>query len=106
MATMGSHIARVGKNLDQATGAYNAFVGSFESQVLTQAKRFEALDIETGGKEIAALPVAERPTAPSAVNRSEEHTSELQSLMRSYFAVFCVKKKNYTMQVKQDNNTD
>src|SRR3546814_17808893 len=44
MSVMGSHIARVGKNLDQATGAYNAFVGSFESQVLTQAKRFEALD--------------------------------------------------------------
>src|SRR3546814_10373077 len=39
MSVMGSHIARVGKNLDQATGAYNAFVGSFESQVLTQADR-------------------------------------------------------------------
>src|SRR3546814_5954712 len=27
-------------------------------------------------------------------NRSEEHTSELQSLMRSSYAVFCLKKKN------------
>src|SRR3546814_7778464 len=26
--------------------------------------------------------------------RSEEHTSELQSLMRSSYAVFCLKKKN------------
>src|SRR3546814_6916068 len=26
-------------------------------------------------------------------NRSEEHTSELQSLMRTSYAVFCVKKK-------------
>src|SRR3546814_5779529 len=26
-------------------------------------------------------------------NRSEEHTSELQSLMRSSYAVFCLKKK-------------
>ena len=80
MATMGGHIARVGKNLDQATGAYNAFVGSFESQVLTQAKRFEALDVETGGKEIPVLPVAEqaaRPlaklaAAPAAVNDASE----------------------------------
>ena len=80
MAVMGAHIARVGKNLDQATGAYNAFVGSFESQVLTQAKRFEALDVETGGKEIPVLPVAEqsaRPlaklaVAPSAVDDSAE----------------------------------
>lgn len=66
MATMGAHIARVGKNLDQATGAYNAFVGSFESQVLTQAKRFEALDVETGGKEIPVLPVAEQSARPLA----------------------------------------
>src|SRR3546814_10358238 len=29
--------------------------------------------------------------------RSEEHTSELQSLMRISYAVFCVKKKNHTM---------
>src|SRR3546814_4292541 len=28
--------------------------------------------------------------------RSEEHTSELQSLMRKSYAVFCLKKKKYT----------
>jgi DNA recombination protein RmuC len=66
MSVMGSHIAKVGKNLDQATGAYNAFVGSFESQVLTQAKRFEALDVETGDREIPALPVAEQAARPLA----------------------------------------
>src|SRR3546814_1161990 len=30
------------------------------------------------------------------VTRSEEHTSELQSLMRLSYAVFCLKKKNIT----------
>src|SRR3546814_5639770 len=30
----------------------------------------------------------------SALRRSEEHTSELQSLMRISYAVFCLKKKN------------
>src|SRR3546814_8771266 len=30
------------------------------------------------------------------LHRSEEHTSELQSLMRNSYAVFCLKKKNYT----------
>src|SRR3546814_9251049 len=30
------------------------------------------------------------------LSRSEEHTSELQSLMRSSYAVFCLKKKNQT----------
>src|SRR3546814_6172120 len=29
--------------------------------------------------------------------RSEEHTSELQSLMRLSYAVFCLKKKTYTI---------
>src|SRR3546814_7250111 len=31
---------------------------------------------------------------PPYANRSEEHTSELQSLMRISYAVFCLKKKN------------
>src|SRR3546814_9653954 len=36
--------------------------------------------------------------APAALleDRSEEHTSELQSLMRISYAVFCLKKKNNT----------
>src|SRR3546814_7686706 len=32
------------------------------------------------------------------VKRSEEHTSELQSLMRISYAVFCLKKKKYTQR--------
>src|SRR3546814_1246577 len=34
--------------------------------------------------------------ADGAKVRSEEHTSELQSLMRISYAVFCLKKKKYT----------
>src|SRR3546814_4713394 len=33
---------------------------------------------------------------PERMGRSEEHTSELQSLMRISYAVFCLKKKNTT----------
>src|SRR3546814_1024153 len=33
------------------------------------------------------------PPMPELINRSEEHTSELQSLMRISYAVFCLKKK-------------
>src|SRR3546814_4835404 len=32
--------------------------------------------------------------------RSEEHTSELQSLMRISYAVFCLKKKNYNISIQ------
>src|SRR3546814_8172959 len=38
-------------------------------------------------------------TADDALLRSEEHTSELQSLMRISYAVFCLKKKNTNLTV-------
>src|SRR3546814_7180291 len=43
---------------------------------------------------IASLFAARGPVL--AAHRSEEHTSELQSLMRISYAVFCLKKKNNT----------
>src|SRR3546814_4423337 len=42
-------------------------------------------------------------TAPN--NRSEEHTSELQSLMRISYAVFCLKKKNQKKTHQAMNTT-
>lgn len=59
LSVMGAHVAKLGRNLNLATGAYNDFVGSLESQVMTQAKRFETLKVETGGKAIEALPLVE-----------------------------------------------
>src|SRR3546814_4936829 len=38
-------------------------------------------------------------------NRSEEHTSELQSLMRISYAVFCLKKKNKQTPNNNTKNT-
>src|SRR3546814_1886247 len=37
--------------------------------------------------------------------RSEEHTSELQSLMRISYAVFCLKKKNTNNNTKENEQT-
>src|SRR3546814_9774243 len=50
------------------------------------------------GLEWAAVPNVKRwfdavGARPAVASRSEEHTSELQSLMRSSYAVFCLKKK-------------
>src|SRR3546814_5043738 len=42
---------------------------------------------------------AARVGQPDA-NRSEEHTSELQSLMRNSYAVFCLKKKTNTKTIR------
>src|SRR3546814_3462057 len=38
--------------------------------------------------------------------RSEEHTSELQSLMRISYAVFCLKKKTHTKQRNYNDTTN
>src|SRR3546814_7053578 len=43
------------------------------------------------------------PRSPPALKRSEEHTSELQSLMRISYAVFCLKKKK--QEKYRNNNT-
>src|SRR3546814_6381633 len=40
---------------------------------------------------------------PVTVERSEEHTSELQSLMRISYAVFCLKKKKNHIQDNKQN---
>src|SRR3546814_10469259 len=59
----------------------------------------------TDDRIIAATPRARtRPSRPASgpsgwmntsASRSEEHTSELQSLMRNSYAVFCLKKKKH-----------
>src|SRR3546814_7018127 len=50
----------------------------------------EADGQQAGGQRVEAAGVADLACA----ERSEEHTSELQSLMRISYAVFCLKKKN------------
>src|SRR3546814_996918 len=42
-----------------------------------------------------------RPRSAASARRSEEHTSELQSLMRISYAVFCLKKKKHKEQQQE-----
>src|SRR3546814_8288740 len=64
--------------------------------------------LKSGKASVKAIPVGKRHelhrdaicSAAVRVARSEEHTSELQSLMRSSYAVFCLNKKTNTT----DNN--
>src|SRR3546814_5572041 len=60
-----------------------------------------ALIVARGGQDDAFL--AARTTGWDEV-RSEEHTSELQSLMRISYAVFCLKKKNKRKQQQTKDN--
>src|SRR3546814_2203290 len=51
-----------------------------------------------GGEPVADLVVRHAPLRGIEVPRSEEHTSEIQSLMRISYAVFCLKKKKNKQQ--------
>lgn len=62
LSVMGGHAAAVGAALNSAVGKYNQFVGSLESQVMTQARRFEELHVDHEGKSLPELPPVEQTT--------------------------------------------
>jgi DNA recombination protein RmuC len=66
LSVMGGHAASLGKALETAVGKYNSFVGSLESQVMTQARRFEELAVDHEGKDIPELEPVETAIRPLA----------------------------------------
>src|SRR3546814_3312002 len=69
---------------------------------------FQVDSLETGWssgrqtlKDGAAVELTLSKMGDNEFKRSEEHTSELQSLMRISYAVFCLKKTTYTYSCKQ-----
>lgn len=54
LATMAGHWSSVGKNLGQATDAYNKAMSSFESRVLVSARKFRDLKAADADKELNA----------------------------------------------------
>src|SRR3546814_9793200 len=63
----------------------HTFSRSVSTDPRRQCARIEAMEVGT-------MVASEVPTATCIADRSEEHTSELQSLMRISYAVFCLKK--------------
>src|SRR3546814_10593164 len=55
------------------------------------------------GRDRRGLEIRSRPSALLRGIRSEEHTSELQSLMRISYAVFCLKKKKTQLPPNKHN---
>ena len=72
IAVMGGHANSVGKALEAAVSRYNQFVGSLETQVLTQARRFEDLKVEHQGKAVETLEPLESAIRPLAKLSSAE----------------------------------
>ena len=66
IAAMAVHAQAMGRGLETAVGRYNQFVGSLETQVHTQARRFEDLKVDHEGKEIPELAPIETAVRPLA----------------------------------------
>ena len=66
IATMGAHAGSVGRALEQAVSKYNQFVGSLETQVLTQARRFEDLKVDHEGRKVELLEPLDTAVRPLA----------------------------------------
>src|SRR3546814_8096790 len=68
-----------------------------EQNAFRYTARGNLVGVITNGTAVLGLgnigALASKPVMEGKAVRSEEHTSELQSLMRSSYAVFCLKKK-------------
>jgi DNA recombination protein RmuC len=77
LATMGTHVAKLGRSLDSAVASYNQTVSSLEARVLVTARKFT--DLEVADDEIAAPGQVER--APRTVAAPELVASAADSLI-------------------------
>jgi DNA recombination protein RmuC len=55
LATLGDHVSDLGRNLNTAAKKYNQLVGSLESSVMPQARRFNELGVEGAAEPLPAL---------------------------------------------------
>src|SRR3546814_1168027 len=75
----------------------------FEAMMRLKSVTLAADELELPG---SVAKIVKLEHAWRRLDRSEEHTSELQSLMRISYAVFCLKKKINTKNINtQDNST-
>src|SRR3546814_3949424 len=84
-----------------------AFLASSRFSLRARSDSFESADLSSqlsrpptcSTERMPFVDTRRRIERPSASDRSEEHTSELQSLMRNSYAVFCLKKKKIHTRV-------
>lgn len=55
LATAATHLKRVGGGLNSAVDNYNKFVASFEGRVMVSARRFQALNVDTGNATLDSI---------------------------------------------------
>ncbi|HPK01685.1 MAG TPA: DNA recombination protein RmuC [Candidatus Sumerlaeota bacterium] len=66
LCTLGDHLGKVGSSLEQTVRHYNRAVGSMESRVLVQARRFNELGVHSSKQLKQLQPLDVTPVAPAA----------------------------------------
>src|SRR3546814_3367486 len=80
---------------------FRVYIALRDADVEEVAKLVPAERFEQG--EVHVMAINDQDDAPAQIqDRSEEHTSELQSLMRISYAVFCLKKKKQKTNIKKN----
>src|SRR3546814_3975957 len=83
------------------TSAASASAVRLRASIETQPACHQLGTVSSTGAKLRALSATTSPrSALKPTARSEEHTSELQSLMRISYAVFCLKKKTTSKSQK------
>ena len=77
LETASQHLKRMGSGLESAVKNYNSFVGSFERNVLTSARRMQEKGIEIGKREIDEVPLVEGTPRYTAQDMEGEDTPQL-----------------------------
>ncbi|MGV8977600.1 MAG: DNA recombination protein RmuC [Cellulomonas sp.] len=85
LATMGLHLARLGRAIDAAAGAYNQTLSSLETRVLVSARRFADLNVVDGDlpTPTPANPRLSTVSAPELVASANEQVVALDDLPTS-----------------------
>jgi DNA recombination protein RmuC len=91
LAVLAGHFAKLGKSLDSAVGHFNSAVGSYETRVLTTARKFEELQAAPEGQTLetppriekaARLPmVAEEESSDPAKEKASSAADDLRSAL-------------------------
>src|SRR3546814_5891000 len=89
----------VSRDASALTGSVSVDLGFPAAGVLLPSNLVDTTDLKSFTQEVRLASDYDSP-----FQRSEEHTSELQSLMRISYAVFCLKKKNTTRSKTQKHN--
>src|SRR3546814_7975027 len=101
---MGRQNRQVQRRLGAVAG--KGMTDALQISPTTRSKARSTAFIRSSSSRPKGLLIFERGRVESLSTRSEEHTSELQSLMRISYAVFCLKKTNQYSSHKYSTNIE